>query len=704
MMRLRIRTHSKRSPHLRRGFFIALTFFSTFPTLIQAWEPSANRHLLHGQTVDEHGQVIPYVSLISKNTGVFVLSDENGQFSYSSPLADDDSVMVQRIGYQNQVLPIENIFQSQAVQLTADMVHLDAVEVQARKIARDNSITVLGEHTRSRGSVAADHKQLLARIPGISIKTYGGPAGISTLSMDGGPSSHTMVLVNGIDISSAQNGEADLSQLPLPYIESMSYLPYDISQSRSGGVDGVVKLESGYQQDRLNISQGSFGHRAYDVYLTKQIAEFWATLQVGQRQETGNYPVLWDETWSHRKNNHFTQDFVAVSLRKLISKNIYWQANMMHSDQERGVAGLLWSPDTVSHREDQLRLFGTTLGWIRTHGASHLKIASRYSLETYNNPTLNIASDHQVAGYQITLEDQSQLGQRAEIHSNLHVNLDKIHSASTGDHSRYSLSGMVAPTLKLMRNIHFTPALKLHYSPDLFKQYLNDLMIYIPLRWGPLSSIAASWGEVFKYPSFNDQYWEPGGNPHLEAEETQVTTIQSRIDLLALGSLHLQWQKKESTNLIQWMPVLSYWQPGNVQSATRESSKLLWQVELPVHSLAAYANYSSIHSRDLSMQRPLRYAPQRTAAAGFSWTPEEFEFNLQYHYVSRRISMYSYPEDVTIPATGLFNGSISHTWLTKPGDLTLVLSAENIAGLQYETIKGYPEPGRSYRLTLRISR
>ncbi|MBC8375414.1 MAG: TonB-dependent receptor plug domain-containing protein [FCB group bacterium] len=703
MMRLRIRTHSKIRPNLRRGFFYALSAIVILPSLGFSTESNSNNLFLQGQTLDLNGQIIPYVSLMFQESEVFLLSDEYGRFSYSSTLAENDSVFIQRIGYKNKMLLVEDIFRSRTIQLAPDILRMESVEVEGQSIAHQN-VTVLGHHTKTQGSVATDHKNMLARIPGISIKSYGGPAGISTLSMDGGPSSHTIVRVNGIDISSSQNGEADLSQLPLPFIESMSYIPYDITQSGDGGIDGVVKLETGDQRTHLNLSQGSFGHRAYDIYLNNQISGFWTSLQVGQRQEGGNYPVNWDGNQSLRENNQLDQKFAALTLRKMIRTDLYWQLTAMSSHQSRGVAGLLWSPDTISHRNDQLTLLGSSLGWIRQNGSSHLHFSARNSDENYVNPYLNVSSDHHLRGYYINLKDERDLGERLELNTDLRYNLDEIISSSTSNHLRNSYNGSLAPTIRILKNIRVTPTLKFHFSPELYNEILNDFQIQIPLNWGPLTQLAWSQGEVFKYPTFNDLYWEPGGNPDLEPEETSVTTLQSRFDFRYMGSLHLQWQKKVSNNLIQWMPVLSYWQPGNVQSATRESRKALWQYDLPGYRFSAFAHHSLIQTLDHERNLPLRYAPEQTSALGFTWTPLQFEINMQYNYISDRISMYGYPEDVIIDATGLWTGSVAHTWNGKLGQLTLVISADNLEDTSYETIKGYPEPGRSYRISTKFSK
>ncbi|MEA3288291.1 MAG: TonB-dependent receptor [Candidatus Marinimicrobia bacterium] len=701
MNSLSTRTHSDNSPTLRPGFFYALwILFISLSSIFASNMNATTNCFIHGYTLDQNGHAIPYVSLVFKHSELFLLSDETGEYSYSAPIYANDSILIQRIGYEQKILSANELLLLNEIRLVPTVLTLEAVEVVAGMLTpASRDIAVLSTYSKTRGTGTVDHNKMLNRIPGIAIKTYGGPAGISTLSMDGGPSSHTRVLVNGIDITSAQNGEADISQLPLPFVESMQFSPYDIAESGSVGSDGIVKLEAGAQQNHVSISAGSFGHLAYDVNLNKQIFNFQTSLQIGQRHEKGNYPVVWSDTQNYRQNNDLEQRFAALRIRGLLRPDLFWQLTAMGSWQSRGVAGLVWSPDTISHREDQLQLLGSTLGWIRPSGNTRFNFTLRRSQEVYTNPYLNLESDHHLQSFRLEITDEQPYGKHLAVASSVSFVWDVIESSTTNDHSRISYGASLAPTIQFFTRLKLVPSLKYQYSPDLYERFISDLQLRIPLHWGPMSLIAASIGERYRYPSFNDQFWEPGGNPDLQPEETEVVTGQIHLDLQVVGNLIIQWQKKESTNLIQWMPVHSYWQPGNVLSATRESSKAMWRFQHQRWQLSAFAHLSLIHTTDHSRQKPLRYAPHQTSAFGLTWSPDAFEFNLQHNYVSERISMYDYPEDTILEASELWSLSVARTWFEDIGDITLVIAGDNLGNVRYESIRGYPEPGRSFRLS-----
>ena len=76
------------------------------------------------------------------------------------------------------------------------------IEIVKLKIS---SLNNLGSYSRG-GS--------LNHIPSLEMRTYGGYAGVSSASFDGGFARHTKVLFNGVDLTDAMNGQVDLSTLP----------------------------------------------------------------------------------------------------------------------------------------------------------------------------------------------------------------------------------------------------------------------------------------------------------------------------------------------------------------------------------------------------------------------------------------------------------------------------------------------------------
>lgn len=653
--------------------------------------------------MDMDNQEVPYTSITFQNSEVVILSDEYGYFSCMTPVESTDTLIIRRIGYKEQRLPLSKFSSTQAIILETSAISLSEVKVEADASSiRSLVLPLTGKYTKTAGSGVSSHAQLMSRIPGLTMKTYGGPAGIATLGMDGGPSSQTLVYMNGINLASPQNGETDLSQLPEAYIQSMLYIPSDISQNTTGSSDGIIRLESDLAGNQVSISTGSYGHTSVDLNLSQQLFGALTSIQVGKRTDDGDYPVLWQNEERPRENNGFEQEYAALSILHLINPKIFWKLSALESHQSRGVAGLIWSPDTASHRNDQLRLLGAKLGWNRVNGVTDLNFSSRYSFENYRNPFLSIDAEHELTTLDISIQDRSQFGTHFRLLTDLDLRNDRISSTDTGERDRTTLSTAFTPVIDLSR-LRVSPAIKHYYSPSLFNRTTGDLQVQITPGIAVLQQIVLSYHEVFRYPSFNDLYWQPGGNPDLKPEETSVATAQLLTDLDALGIFTFQWQQKASTNLIQWVPAQSYWEPQNINSTTRTSAKLSWTIQMNRYDLAAYGNLAIITTVDELLDKPLRYAPEQSAAFGLNWAPRRFELDVNYRYLGERISMYDYPIDIVLPGISTWFGSLAYTGEVGSGSATLSISVDNMTDARYETIRGYPEPGRTSRMSIKYN-
>ena len=80
-------------------------------------------------------------------------------------------------------------------------------------------------------------------LAGSFLKSYGGPGSLQSLSVGGGASAHTMVLMEGIPLNSPQSGGLDLTILPMGLVGRMEYLPHGGSTLYgSAALSGVVHL------------------------------------------------------------------------------------------------------------------------------------------------------------------------------------------------------------------------------------------------------------------------------------------------------------------------------------------------------------------------------------------------------------------------------------------------------------------------------
>ena len=158
--------------------------------------------------------IIEEINSNSENTN-WTMSDENGGFTIN--VKNESDVLFKRIGFKSITIKPDKRL-DKYVTMLFDNISLETVDVYGRNkseyLRNKTSYNNLGTYSRG-GS--------LNQIPSLEMRTYGGYAGVTSASFDGGYARHTKVLYNGVDLTDAMNGQADLSTLPSFALKSINY-------------------------------------------------------------------------------------------------------------------------------------------------------------------------------------------------------------------------------------------------------------------------------------------------------------------------------------------------------------------------------------------------------------------------------------------------------------------------------------------------
>ncbi|HQH56776.1 MAG TPA: TonB-dependent receptor, partial [Candidatus Marinimicrobia bacterium] len=69
-------------------------------------------------------------------------------------------------------------------------------------------------------------------------------------------------------------------------------------------------------------------------------------------------------------------------------------------------------------------------------------------------------------------------------------------------------------------------------------------------------------------------------------------------------------------------------------------------------------------------------------------------------YVGARIAMYNWPEDIILAEYLVLNANLAYKVNTTIGRFTIVAGCDNITNKSFESMQGYPEPGRAFTGTI----
>ena len=129
---------------------------------------------------------VPFASVVNLRTETWSITDESGFFQLPMGTLSGDSLKIYRIGFStsHQLITGKS---PHVITLSNEVITFDPVNTVGEKPIANrglNKVTLLEIDGFSRNNA-------LDRLPGTMIRSYGGLAGITTVSMDGGQAVHT---------------------------------------------------------------------------------------------------------------------------------------------------------------------------------------------------------------------------------------------------------------------------------------------------------------------------------------------------------------------------------------------------------------------------------------------------------------------------------------------------------------------------------
>lgn len=632
-------------------------------------------------------------------------------------------------------------------------------------------------------NAALSMSDILTRHSSLFIKSYG-RATTSTAEFRGTSPSHTQVLWNGLKINSPMLGTVDFSTIPAYFVDEARLLHGASSLTRTGGgLGGAVELTT-QPVRRSGIGaqyiQGIGSYDTYDQFLRITYgAERWSSsTRVGYATSNNdfhytNYDKKIDERAADGtllRSYHPTEcnrsgyfhDFHALqefSFRPAAVQGGVATAAIWYTHSLRGLPFLSVDyRDDSDFRNEQLQdAVRSVVAWHQPLGPNATldtragyafqSIAYDYATRTRGGSTADQPStfttitDSHSRSQQAFLQAEADYSPASDwlLSADLALTYNHVRSRDQspfhiGDNYR---EGRLETALSLSAKYRPTPRLAL--SAILRQEtYRRDVVPPIPAFFAeytllrrPLLLVAkASVARNYRYPTMDDLYFKPGGNPDLRPERgfTYDGGLEGRLHLpLAADttsrSLTLTFNVSAFDSYISdwilWTPnAHGYWQPSNLKKVHNYGTEISLGAELRLpHTwqLDLHANYAytpslnrsqDLASADASYGKQLVYVPLHSAncSARLSW--RRWSLALQWHSYSERFTTTS--NDV-----GYITGRLRPYYMS---DLTLAREFQwrrfraslkavcyNLLDSEYITVLSRPMAGRHFEFFLELN-
>ena len=668
---------------------------------------------LFGQTFtgfvkDVSGTEISYVIIEELNSKSeernWTISDKNGNFSIN--VMNESSVLFQRIGFKDVIVKPEERL-NKSIIMVKENISLEKVDVYGKKkegyLKDKTSINNLGTYSKG-GS--------LNQIPSLELRTYGGYAGVTSASFDGGYARHTKVLYNGVDLTDAMNGQVDLSSLPSFALSSINYRLNSGTRFGSGSIDGSININNDVLDNNVFYSVGDFGFSQYGANYSINRKTSKRNISFGKTSYDGDYKYT-DSTGNKikRLNNYLDQFFLSVDRQFVVREDFLVNIFTLRTENLRGAAGSTTFPSDNATRKDDFELFALSFNKFFDNGSLDLYMNRSNNYQEFDDSegSFPVYSEHEL--------DYSVFGLRGNHTINSSFNYEAVFNVKSErvDSSELQKEELETTSFSFVGN-YVNTEYDFKVSPSLrYDSRVENKKTTYNLGFEAINQFIDSGssydfnldvGSSFQFPTMNDLFWPDGlysgGNPDLKPEESEYLALSISNESL-IGKVKVTASFKDYENLILWQPDESFkYVPINVSSAERTSYNFQYQKDFS--DLYMQLTYNVYDSLDKDIDEKLLYVPDSSASLLLVYKLNNLtHYSLNYKLVGERILQYesSFAEQVNDKSYGLLSLGVSNVfnWMGEDS-VMLNMTVDNLLDEEYISTIGYPEPGRSIKFTL----
>ena len=583
-------------------------------------------------------------------------------------------------------------------------------------------VTVI-DSTALRTTAATSVAGLLEDRAGVHVRRYG-TGGLATPSLRGTGASQTAVLLDGQRITDPQIGHLDLSLLPTVLLQSARLMHGPASPLHgSDGLGGALQLQTvrprSSTQARLLLEGGAFGARSGGALVGAPLGKATSVLAAVDYQSTdGDFPYTDESRFPpetvRRRNADRTRKTIYGSVRSRAGDHRIRLSGWL-TQAERGLPPMSSTAAATERQWDtQWRLWGRDRVPLDDGRLTMQGLAQRTRLR-YANPNRDLDQTGRTALTSLETTLRHSLSSRWTLAGGLsgsyaHARHPQLDAAAHQEHA----SAFAESTARYGR-LTLYPALRTdaYWMPEGASRLATSPRL--GLNWQPLPNrpgihLKAQVGRAFRVPTFNDRYWQPGGNPDLRPERSWGADLGVRLDRSS-GYAELSVFGHRRRDQIVWQPTgQDYWAPTNVGRVRalglEASAEGAWTLPLKT-DLRAGLTYTHTDARTrtdpdaASYDEPLRYVPrdQLKAHSTLSWGPAALDLNARYtgrRYVTSDGSQFLDPY-VRLDAQLRLTRDVSGV------ETELSIKLENALDTNYRSVGGRPMPPRHARLRLTLS-
>lgn len=603
----------------------------------------------------------------------------------------------------------------------------------------------------------------------IFVKSYG-RATLSTVSFRGTSASHTQVTWNGMRINNPMLGMTDFSMIPSYFIDDASLLHGTSSINETGGgLGGSIKLSTRPAENEgfeVQYIQGIGSFKTFDEFLKLTYGDnHWrVSTRVVYSSSINEYSYrnhdkkenIYDNNMNiigqyYPKEHNRSGSFKDLHLLQEVYYNsrkgdrLGLTAWYINSNRELPMLTTDYSNENEFENRQREKTFRGILSWDHMHGNHKLAIktgyihtwlAYDYKRDAGNGKLTPMTRSRSLVNtFYGQAENEYYIGNRWLLTTNLATHQHFVESRDKNiirqdgnqaivgyDKARIELSGVVSA--KWRPNDYW--GLSIVLREEMYGNQWTPLIpaLFIDGTLFPQRNIIAkaSISRNFRFPTLNDLYFLPGGNPNLKREngfsyDIGVSFATGKENFFSLSG-SINWFDSHVKDWILWLPTTKgFFSPRNIKDVHAYGLEFQGNTNIALTKfckLALNGTFSwtpsinegePISPADQSIGKQLPYVPKfsSTITGNISW--KSWSLLYKWCYYSERFTMSS--NDVSLsgklPSYFMNNLSIEKKISLNWAKISLKGAINNLFNEEYLSVLSRPMPGINFEFFLSIT-
>lgn len=557
---------------------------------------------------------------------------------------------------------------------------------------------------------------------GLQVSSYGSRGSLSGVKIRGTGDNHTRFHWNGIPLNSLTTGTMDASLIPAGFMQSIS-----ITKGASGVLAGNASFGGAIYLDNkadwskridasINAETGSFGYRAImpSVLLSSDRIQYRLSFQKIKSDNDFPYKDIFKlgEPIENQINDSLNQWGVMQNLYFRFGRNAQLDFGLWLQDKSKDIPPVMGSylGPLANQKDKSLKSF---VKLTKLYSSSrvllqfgYLNDSLHYTQRNASNPDeLLIDSKIHTKSIFSKAEWRWFIGRAFTIDLGAHSEHPSAIVDSYGAEKRENRYSIISAARFRKKGWIANLGVRKEFNP------------YNPPK--PLVSLGLSWksnsgqnlfsGNIsnkFRIPSFNERYWQPGGNPDLLPESGWGGEFAWKWKKEITDSYTQQFESvlfyQKINDWIQWVPSAGYWNPINQDLMLsrgievngissfdfgKMETKLIWKY--------SYTNADRAQKDKPEEFNPVIYVPEHQGLVGFSVKIRKISFAFNYQILGERYTSGDLNPLYVLDPIHLLSANSSYRTKIRNMPIEFYIKVNNLLNNNYQIVRSYASPGIS---------